>query len=178
MARGGQDYTAPRTAGLSEEHQSPVGQPLCRLLVLTENFVPTKGGSITWMLNTYSRFDPREVVVVTSPQEGDTSIDKALPFQVVRIPMTLNDWDPTKPASLLRYLRVMWHVYRQCHTHRVQQIHCAKVLSEGLVAWALRLCYGLPYLIYAHGEEILISLHSRKLAWLLPRIYRKAAAII
>jgi phosphatidylinositol alpha-1,6-mannosyltransferase len=42
----------------------------------------------------------------------------------------------------------------------------------------LRWCYGLPYLLYAHGEEILSALTSRKLAWLLPRIYRGAAAII
>ena len=140
--------------------------------------MPAKGGSITWMLNTYSRFDPREVVVVASPQEGDTHIDQVLPFRVVRIPMLMTDWDPTVPASLVRYLRIMWHVYRQCHTHRLQQIHCAKVFPEGLVAWMLRWCYGLPYLLYAHGEEILFTLTSRKLAWLLPRIYRGAAAII
>jgi phosphatidylinositol alpha-1,6-mannosyltransferase len=178
MDRNIQDYAPPLPACWPEEHKSPLGQPLSRLLVLTENFVPAKGGSITWMLNTYSRFDPREVVVVTSPREEDARIDQMLPFRVVRIPMTLNDWDPTGPASLLRYLRVMWHVYRQCHTHRVQQIHCAKVLPEGLIAWVLRQCYSLPYLLYAHGEEILIALTSRKLTCLLPRIYRGAAAII
>jgi phosphatidylinositol alpha-1,6-mannosyltransferase len=147
-------------------------------VVLTEHFVPAKGGSITWMLNTYSRFDPREVVVIASPQEGDTHIDQGLPFRVVRIPMLMADWDPTVPASLVRYLRIMWYVYRQCHMHRLQQIHCTKVFPEGLVAWMLRWGYGLPYLLYAHGEEILSALSSRKLAWLLPRIYRGAAAII
>jgi phosphatidyl-myo-inositol dimannoside synthase len=178
MARGVQDHTAPLPMCLPEEHTSPPEQPLCRLLVLTENFAPAKGGSITWMLNTYSRFDPREVVVVTSPHEGDTRTDRALPFQVVRIPMTLDDWDPTRPASLFRYLQAMWQVYHQCQTHRVQQIHGAKVLPEGLIAWALRQCYGVPYLLYAHGEEILIAQSSRKLVWLLPRIYHGAAAII
>jgi phosphatidylinositol alpha-1,6-mannosyltransferase len=130
------------------------------------------------MLNTYSRFDPREVMVVASPQEGDTYVDQGLPFPVVRIPMFMADWDPTVPASLGRYVRIMWHVYRQCRMHRLQQIHCAKVFPEGLVAWMLRWRHGLPYLLYAHGEEILSALTSRKLAWLLPRIYRGAAAII
>ena len=143
-------------AGLPAEQKLPLSQPLFRLLVLTEHFVPAKGGSITWMLNTYSRFDPREVVVIAAPQEGDTRIDQVLPFRVVRIPMLMTDWDPTVPASLVRYLRIMWHVYRQCHTHHLQQIHCTKVFPEGLVAWMLRWCYGLPYLLYAHGEEILI----------------------
>ena len=178
MDRGVQNHIAPLPMCLPKEHMSPPEQPLCRLLVLTENFVPAKGGSITWMLNTYSRFDPREVVVMTSPHEDDTLTDHMLPFRVVRVPMTLNDWDPTLPASLLRYLQAMWQVYRQCQTHRVQQIHGAKVLPEGLIAWALRQCYGVPYLLYAHGEEILIAQTSRKLAWLLPQIYRGAAAII
>src|SRR5215475_9827197 len=178
MDRGVQNHIAPLPMCLPKEHMSLPEQPLCHLLVLIENFVPAKGGSITWMLNTYSRFDPREVVVMTSPHEDDTHTDHMLPFRVVRVPMTLNDWDPTRPASLLRYLQAMWQVYRQCQTHRVQQIHGAKVLPEGLIAWALRQCYGVPYLLYAHGEEILIAQTSRKLAWLLPQIYRGAAAII
>jgi phosphatidylinositol alpha-1,6-mannosyltransferase len=155
-----------------------VGQPPLHLLVLTENFVPTKGGTITWMLNTYSRFDAQGVVVVTSPQEGDACFDQALPFRVVRIPVTMADWDPTVPASLVQYLRIMWHVYRYCHMLQIQQIHCAKVLPEGLVAWALHWFSGVPYLLYAHGEEILIALASRKLACIVPRIYRGAAAVI
>jgi phosphatidylinositol alpha-1,6-mannosyltransferase len=32
--------------------------------------------------------------------------------------------------------------------------------------------------LYAHGEEILISLGSRKLRWLIPRLFNRAAAII
>jgi phosphatidylinositol alpha-1,6-mannosyltransferase len=155
-----------------------VGQPPLHLLVLTENFVPTKGGTITWMLNTYSRFDAQEVVVVTSPQEGDACFDQALPFRVVRIPVSMADWDPTVPASLTQYLRIIWHVYRHCRMLHIQQTHCAKVLPEGLVAWALYWLSGLPYLLYAHGEEILIALASRKLAWIVPRIYRGAAAVI
>jgi phosphatidyl-myo-inositol dimannoside synthase len=178
MDRDIQDDTAPLAPCLYREERASVSQPQLRLLVLTENFVPTKGGSITWLLNTYSRFDPQEIVVATSPQEGDSCIDPMLPFQVVRMPMTMADWDPTVPASLVKYLRVIRRVYLQCQTHRLQQIHCAKVFPEGLVAWVLRSFYGLPYLLYAHGEEILIALTSRKLAGLQPRIYRGAAAII
>jgi hypothetical protein len=34
----------------------------------------------------------------------------------------------------------------------------------------------LPHLIYAHGEEVQVSLMSRKLAWLLPKMYNAVAA--
>jgi phosphatidylinositol alpha-1,6-mannosyltransferase len=178
MNRGAQNYTAPLTHCLHKEERTFVQQPSLRLLVLTENFVPAKGGTITWMLNTYSRFDPQEIIVVTSTQEGDACIDQVFPFRVERIPVTMADWDPTVPASLVRYLRSMWHIYRHCHMHHIQQIHCAKVLPEGLIAWALRVFCGIPYLVYAHGEEILIAQSSRKLAWIVPRIYRGAAAVI
>lgn len=178
MHRSVQDYVEPLLTDLPGA-QMPSVEPLrLRVLVLTEQFVPAKGGSITWMLNAYSRFEPREVVVVTSSQEGDTHIDAMLPFRVVRMPMAMADWDPTVPASLVRYLRILWQVYRQCRAYDSQQIHCAKVLPEGLVAWVLHRFYGLPYLLYAHGEEILFGFTSRKLAWLLPRIYRGAAAIV
>jgi phosphatidylinositol alpha-1,6-mannosyltransferase len=149
-----------------------------RTMILTEHFLPAKGGSIKWLLSTYSRYSPEEVVVVAPQQEGDTQADRALPYRVERIPMTMSDWDPTVPASLSCYFHIMWRVYRYSRKYGVQQIHCAKVLPEGFVAWAMRLLNGIPYLIYAHGEEIQIGLTSRKLSRILPRIYSGASAII
>ena len=147
-------------------------------LVLTEHFLPAHGGSINWLVQTYSRYAPSEVVVVAPQCPGDREIDGALPFRVERVRMSMTDWDPTTPASLWRYLRILWHVYGSSRRYGVKQVHCAKVLPDGLVAWALRRLTGLPYLIYAHGEEILIGLSSRKLRWLLPKIYNDAAAVI
>jgi phosphatidylinositol alpha-1,6-mannosyltransferase len=146
-------------------------------LVLTENFLPARGGTITWLVQTYSRYNPADVVLVTQCTD-DRRVDCALPFRVERIPMTMPDWDPTVPASLRRYSQILWRVWRSCRLQRVRQLHCAKVLPEGFVAWCIRGVCSLPYLLYAHGEEILIGLTSRKLRWLLPRIYNGAAAII
>jgi phosphatidylinositol alpha-1,6-mannosyltransferase len=147
-------------------------------MVLAEQFLPVKGGSVNWLLNTYSRYTPGEVVVVASRQPGDTQVDQTLPFCVRRLSMAMADWDPTVPASLRCYLRLLWGVHRLCGQYTVQQIHCAKVLPEGFVAWALHRCTATPYLLYAHGEEILFGSTSRKLAWLLPKIYQRASAII
>jgi phosphatidylinositol alpha-1,6-mannosyltransferase len=150
---------------------------LC-ILVLTEHFLPTVGGSITWLLNTYGRFSPDEVFLLASSQTGDHEADAKLPFAVKRVPMHMGDWDPTVPTSLWRYLYIVRQAYNVCRQADIQQIHCAKVLPEGLVAYSLRLLYNIPYLLYAHGEEIQTGLISRKFRWLLPRIYRGASAII
>jgi phosphatidylinositol alpha-1,6-mannosyltransferase len=46
------------------------------------------------------------------------------------------------------------------------------------VAWCLRYVMGVPYVLYAHGEEIQMRLTSRKLARLIPILYKGAASII
>ena len=147
-------------------------------LVLSEHFLPERGGTITWILETYSRYEDGEVVVVTG-ERGDThALDRTLPFKVERIPMSMREWDPSVPASLWRYAHMVWHVLRGSRRHRIRQIHCIKVLPEGLIAWCVMILTGIPYVVYAHGEELLIGLSSRKLRWMLPRLYNAAAAII
>jgi len=148
------------------------------ILILTEHFLPIKGGSVNWMVNTYSRYAPEEIIFVASRCKGDKIIDNTLPFQVERIPMIMADCDPTIPSSLFRYIQIIWHVHKICQKFAIQQIHCAKVMPEGLVAWWINLLDSIPYLLYSHGEEITASLTSRKFCWLTPKIYNGASAII
>jgi phosphatidyl-myo-inositol dimannoside synthase len=148
------------------------------ILVLSEHFLPACGGTVTWLFETYSRFAAGEVVVVAG-DKGDTAVvDRTLPFKVERIPMRMDDWDPTQPASLRRYWEMFCRVKSSRRRHQSSQIHCMKVLPEGLVAWCLRYVMGVPYVLYAHGEEIQMRLTSRKLAWLIPILYKGAASII
>jgi phosphatidylinositol alpha-1,6-mannosyltransferase len=147
-------------------------------LVLSENFLPDRGGTVTWIFQTYRRYQPAEVVLVVG-ERGDTELlDQTLPFKVERIPLSMSEWDPTMPASLWRYMLILRHVLQSCRRHQIRQLHSFKVLPEGLIAWCVHLLTGTPYLLYAHGEEVLISFSSRKLRWLVPRLYNHAAAII
>src|SRR5215203_2775821 len=149
-------------------------------LVLSEHFLPACGGTITWLLQTYSRYKPTEVVVVAGKSGDDDTqlVDHTMPFKVERIPMAMTDWDPTRLSSLQRYFNMYRQVRKSYLRHRAKQIHCIKVLPEGLVAWCMRRFAGVPYLLYAHGEEIQMRLTSRKLGWLIPPLYKEATAII
>ncbi len=147
-------------------------------LVLADFFLPYLGGSIHWLLNTYSRYNTREVSFVAPRCHGDTIADKALPFRVYRVSRIMDEWDPAVPMSFARYVEKIWYTYRICRKDHIEQIHCAKVFPEGFVAWCIQCLSSIPYLIYAHGEEVQISLTSRKLAWLLPKMYNSAAATI
>jgi phosphatidylinositol alpha-1,6-mannosyltransferase len=92
--------------------------------------------------------------------------------------MNMVDWDPTLPSSLGRYLHISRYVYTRCLHYDIQQIHCAKVLPEGLIALFMKQVKRIPYLLYAHGEEIQMGLTSRKFRWLIPRVYNAASTII
>jgi phosphatidyl-myo-inositol dimannoside synthase len=149
-----------------------------RILVLTEHFLPLVGGSITWLVNTYSRYRPTDTVLIAGQHSGAETIDSSLPFRVERTAMTMADWDPTLLPSLARYLQISRYVYTNCRRYEIQQIHCAKVLPEGLIALFIKLVKRIPYLLYAHGEEIQTGLTSRKFRWLIPKIYGAASVII
>ena len=116
--------------------------------------------------------------MVAGDKGNTVDVDRKLPFKVERLRMLMNDGDPTQPASLWRYLAMFRHVRKSQRLHRAAQIHCMKVLPEGVVAWALWQLAKVPYLLCAHGEEIQMNLTSRKLAWLIPILYRAATAII
>ena len=147
-------------------------------MVLSERFLPGSGGSITWLYETYRRFAPGKVVVVAGANGNTELVDKTLPFKVERICMSMDDWDPTRPASFLSYLRMFLRVRKILRQYRLSQIHCMKVLPEGMIACCLRYVARVPYILYAHGEEIQMRLTSRKLGWLIPPLYKAAAKII
>ncbi|MDT7041982.1 glycosyltransferase family 4 protein [Candidatus Nitronereus thalassa] len=147
-------------------------------LVLTQNFLPAKGGTITWMLNTYGRYQSGEVVVVTEECEQGAKVDKTLSFPVERISMNFADWDPTNVRALRGYVHAVINVCKISRQYGIKQIHVARVLPEGLVALFVRWVTRVPYLLYAHGEEIQTHLTSKKFSWLMPKIYNGAAAVI
>jgi len=147
-------------------------------LILTQNFLPLKGGTITWLLNTYGRYQSREAVLVTEQCDQGGEVDKALPFPVERIPMKFANWDPTNLSALRGYVDAILNVCKISRQYGVKQIHVARVLPDGLVALLIRWFTRVPYLLYAHGEEIQTHLTSRKFSWLRPKIYNGAAAVI
>ena len=148
------------------------------MVIFSEHFLPTRGGSINWLVNSYGRYQRDGVLFVVGGENSREGGNEEVPFPIYRIDMTMSDWDPCIPSSLFRYIRIILRLRKICRKHDIQQIHCAKVLPEGLVAWFIKQIASIPYILYAHGEEITVGLTARKFQWLLPRIYNGAGAII
>jgi len=134
---------------------APIGGRSCRvpaLLVITELFLPTKGGTAVWFDEAYRRLGGREVHVVTRLVPGSAEHDADHPNTVHRLRLERSRW--LRPESLAMYLKLLWASMKLALRHRFDAVHAGRVLPEGLVALLVARLVRRPCVIYAHGEEI------------------------
>ncbi|NOR72116.1 MAG: glycosyltransferase [Methylomarinum sp.] len=122
------------------------------ILVITELFLPTKGGSAVWFGEVYHRLGEEKIHIITADVEGANEYDKTNPNTIHRVNLKRVPW--LKPESLLMYFRLLTQAVKVCSTYKVDAIHAGRVLPEGLVAWLVGKLFSKPVIIYAHGEEI------------------------
>ena len=126
-------------------------EPL-RLLVLTELFLPTKGGTAVWFSEVYRRLGGKEIHIVTAGVAGADKVDAEHPNTVHRLDLKRVPW--LKPESLVMYWRFFSRSLTLTLRNRFEAVHAGRVLPEGLVAWLVARISRIPVVIYAHGEEI------------------------
>ncbi|MFN0316542.1 MAG: glycosyltransferase family 4 protein [Burkholderiales bacterium] len=123
-----------------------------RLLVITELYLPTKGGTAVWFDEVYRRLGGRELHVVTRLVPGSAEHDKDHPNTIHRLKLERNSW--LKPESLAMYVKLCLKSLVLALGQRFEAIHAGRVLPEGLVALLVARITRLPCVVYAHGEEI------------------------
>lgn len=123
-----------------------------RLLVLTELFLPTKGGTAVWAAEVYKRLGGKAIHIVTADVPGSASVDAAHPNTIHRLSLKRVAW--LRPESLAMYARFFFKSLGLALTHRFDAIHAFRALPEGLVAWAVARLTFRPVVMYAHGEEL------------------------
>lgn len=124
----------------------------CRYLVLTELFLPTKGGTAVWFAEVYKRLGGKGIHVVTKDVPGAAEVDKDHPNSIHRLKLVRRPW--LKPESLGMYTKLLLKSLWLGLTHRFSAVHAGRVLPEGLIAWGVARVIGRPVLVYAHGEEL------------------------
>lgn len=123
-----------------------------RFLVLTELFLPTKGGTAVWFDEVYRRLGDKGTHIVTAAVPGDVEHDRAHPNTVHRLRLKHSRW--LRPASLRIYLSFFLKSLSLGLRHRFEAVHAGRVLPEGWVGWFVARLIRKPLVIYAHGEEI------------------------
>ncbi len=132
------------TAGLSV-HDLP-------LLMITELFLPTKGGTAVMFEDDCRRLGGQLVHVVTARVPGDAEFDTGHPNAIHRLVLKRSPW--LRPESLLMYLRLLRTSLRLTFSNRFVAVLAGRALPEGLVAWTVARLRGCKVVIYAHGEEL------------------------
>jgi phosphatidylinositol alpha-1,6-mannosyltransferase len=123
-----------------------------RLLVITELYLPTKGGTAVWFDEVYRRLGGKEIHVVTADVPGAVEHDLHHPNTVHRVRLQRHWW--LKPESLGMYAKLLWCAANVALTSEIDAVHTGRVLPEGLVGLLVARLVRVQLVVYAHGEEI------------------------
>lgn len=130
---------------MTEERSTP-------LLMITELFLPTKGGTAVSFDDDFRRLGGKEVHIVTADVPGAAEFDRTHPNTVHRLKLKRSPW--LRPESLVIYTKLFFKAIVLALRHRFRAIFAGRALPEGIIAWAVGRLFGCKVLIYAHGEEL------------------------
>jgi phosphatidylinositol alpha-1,6-mannosyltransferase len=149
-----------------------------KILLLTEVFPPKTGGSGRWFWEIYRRLPRNKVVVAAGEDARQEAFDAGHDLRLVRMPLTFPTWGLLSPQGVWHYGRTMRRLLHLVCSERIDVVHTGKSLPEGLLALMLRCLTGVPYLCYAHGEELNLAHFSREFRWSMRSVYRGARLVI
>ena len=162
--------------GPPDRHAAAAPTRRAGVLLLSEVFPPSIGGSAELLWNVYSRVEGAPVTVLTNNAAPDLPEDDPGPFEIYRRPMAYTRWGVLHANGLSRHLRIA-AATRQLSV-AASVVHCARALPEGFDALLSSLYTGTPFICWAHGEELTCARSSRELTWLMHRVFRRAAALV
>jgi phosphatidylinositol alpha-1,6-mannosyltransferase len=122
------------------------------LLMLTELFLPTKGGTAVSFDDDFRRLGGKDVHIITTVVPGAAEFDRDHPNSIHRLVLERREW--IKPESLFIYTKLLLSALWLTVTKRITAIYAGRALPEGLVALVVARLTRRPVFIYAHGEEL------------------------
>ena len=156
-----------------------------KTLLLSEIFPPKIGGTSRWYWEVYRRRPAESTIVVAGDDPGALAFDRGHRLPVVRAPLTLRQWGLLSPSELLGYRGAIRAVGVVLKSEPIGEIHCGRCLPEGWIALRLRRRHRVPYLCYAHGEELNLEgdraggvMASRQLRWMTGAVLRNASKVV
>ena len=148
------------------------------VLLLTENFPPIEGGSGRWFWELYSRLPKDKVTIVTHDLEGGCEFDKSHELNVIRTPLVNPEWGIKSISGLRFYFANVRKVLKLVKQHNIDEIHCGRVIHEGITAWIVKLLTGTPYRCFVHGEDVETAATSREQSLLVKQVCKHATSLI
>lgn len=154
-------------------------------LFVTDRFLPHLGGSRVYYYEVARRL---EIPVLTGREKGSSQFDPHQDFPIIRgrgiRPEYLGRYHPGNhylnlllnyiTPGIIMLLRTLFCVLR----YRPRVIHAGGFLFAGFCGLVVKKCFNIPYVVYAHGEELHSQKNSRKIGRYLRWIFHRADAVI
>ena len=149
-----------------------------KVLLLTENFPPIEGGSGRWFWELYSRLPRDKVLVCTHHFEKGFTFDKTHNIPIIRIPLHSPEWGVKSIFGLQFYFSCVKKLLKIIKEHEIEEIHCGRVIHEGVTAWIVSMLTGTRYSCFVHGEDVETAATSREQSILVKQVCKHAFSLI
>jgi phosphatidyl-myo-inositol dimannoside synthase len=149
-----------------------------RTLLISDIFPPRTGGSGRWFFELYRRLPRGSFLVAAGEHPHQRDFDLGQELRIVRLPLAMRAWGIASLDGLRGYSRSVGRLRRLVVHERIDMVHSARCLPEGIMALALKFWTGVPYACYVHGEDIGTANDSREHGWLADRVLRNASFLI
>jgi phosphatidylinositol alpha-1,6-mannosyltransferase len=149
-----------------------------KTLLITENFPPKSGGSGRWFWELYSRLPKNEYEILAGEDPAAAKYDSDANIHILRGNLTSSEWGFKSSVGLKFYFKSVLLARKIIKQRQITQLHCGRVLPEGVIAWLLNLFTGIPYVCYVHGEDLETAQSSREQYFICGQVIKRAKAII
>ena len=149
-----------------------------KTLLLTENFPPKEGGSGRWFWELYSRLPNDKVLIVANDTPEGREFDKTHELDIVRIELESTEWGLASTKGLGFYWETIRKVLKLIKEHDIKEVHCGRVIPEGVIARALKLLAGARYNCFVHGEDVETAATSREHSLIVKNVCKNASMLI
>jgi phosphatidylinositol alpha-1,6-mannosyltransferase len=149
-----------------------------KTLLITENFPPKSGGSGRWFWELYSRLPQNEYEILAGDELASAKYDSDANVHILRGNLTSSEWGFKSSVGLKFYFKSALLSRKIIKQRQITQLHCGRVLPEGVIAWLLNLFTGIPYVCYVHGEDLETAQSSREQYFICGQVIKRAKTII
>lgn len=149
-----------------------------KTLLLSENFPPVEGGSGRWFWELYSRMPSDQVFVMSDRSDGCTHFDRSHNLSIIRTDMKSSQWGLRSVRGLRFYFRMVLEVRKLVKESNIEEIHCGRVIHEGVIAWFVSKLTGVPFICFVHGEDVETAATSREQSFLVRLVCQASKLII
>lgn len=149
-----------------------------KILLLTENFPPKEGGSGRWFWELYSRLPRENIIIVTNDTPDGRQFDKTHDLNLVRMKLECAEWGIASAKGFKFYLDTILAVKKLIKHHNIDEVHCGRVIPEGIIARALKLLSGTEYRCFVHGEDVETAATSKEHSLLVRNVCKNAKTLI